>query len=117
MNYNYNEIKRQPIADIRSKSPGIVISPHKANDYKSTPLKTPAIAASRPMSSKIAQPIKRTIEQPDKILINPIKIGGCKIPGYQNNNFLRANSRPTGDRGVVRVLSNNDQKVINIYKK
>jgi hypothetical protein len=94
--------------------------PQKANyDYRSTPLKPHSALPSRPLSSnKMAQPqpVKR-LEQPDRILVNPIKIGGGKIPGYQNNNFLKANSRPSGDRGVVRVLSNNDQKVINIYKK
>jgi hypothetical protein len=106
----YIEIKRQPIAEPRSKSPGINL-PIKGYDYKSNPLKPNNIIATRPNSSKIS--VKKPLETADKILLNPIKIGGGKIP----NNYLRPNSRPTGEQNLVRVLSNNDQKIINIYNR
>jgi hypothetical protein len=122
LNYNYNDIKRQPVIETRSKSPGIAIPQRAAYDYRSTPVK-PSIANSRPMSTKAAavpnriMPGIQVMDQPDKILVNPIKVGGGRIPGsYQNNNFLKANSRPATDHGVIKVMSN-EKKLLNIYRK
>jgi hypothetical protein len=93
------EIKRP---ESRDKSPLM-----KPQDYKSTPLK------SRPSSQRIEKtPVIKKKEPDHRILVNPIKIVDNKKPA---NNFLKA-ARP-GDHGVIKVISNNEQKYLNIYRK
>lgn len=95
-----NIIKRP---ESRDKSPIM-----KPQDYRSTPIK------SRPSSQRVLEktPIIKKREPDHRILVNPIRIVDSKKP---TNNFLKP-SKPA-DHGVIKVITNNEQKYLNIYRK